>query len=1563
MRKGLLMIAVFLFGFAVKGVAQADGEYYLYNAESECFLSHGDSWGTRAVVDKYGSPVLWTSTEGSLKFLDNNLCLFETGDNFFFTDNASTGFSFEETTDGYYLKSTQSGSYAMLAEGIASKLQQILLPTTEQASAAVWQLMTKDERDELVAGYVNENYANVAKAAGLNVTAEDFLKVLATAATTDMTSSIGTARFAGSVGDWTYTEVRHQDKQPAYGTDFCELWQATGSYTQVVTGLPEGIYKVTMNGFERAASNADCVTLGELGYEISTSALIANGEQVALKSWYSGQTGGNNPNSTGEAIAKFNEGKYLNEVYTYVGVDGQLTLTVDKHAHVGNNWVLFNNFTLTRYDIPFTPIELSPSAEEIANKLDIITLRFAEDVDVNDELKAVLTSKETGDKVEGVISYDYDDYTKVLITLSAPVNTAGEYQLTIPAGAIFAVEDETKTTEELTYTYKVDPDYWNPEWVMEISSSSQSSPVELIAGRKYSFSGMYVYMTYTATEDGRLYFTNLDDHSVDLSRCDETWYNMGDLAKTDDGRSWIGVQAGQTVYMNDYGFGARLYQVSFEPGVPYETLVYTGSFPADGGQYSKSTEAPKSYEIGAVEFYFNTKVNKNEVKVYVVLPANNKKIDVTEDVTLYDGFITWGKQPAYLAVMLSDIIDDIKSENDLKAGDAIQVVLENVQDLNAAANALTDALTVNLTLAATVCTSINPDPSRGVDGIPAELSLRFDGAVSCANGKGWIVDVKSGAEQEFAIENFATEELETWSGIVHDGTLTLPEPTIELTSKKFAIRLEGLMDDAGNVISYGDEVGKFVINYAIRDDNFNYVTVDPEDATDITSMKSVKLTFAEKAYIAPDAEAPYFWAGDTEITGTMAIDPNDENSVIITWSEEVTAAGAYYPTIPSGAIYNSKFDASKEDYGLADGASYNPYISLEYYIPADVSATTVASITPASYAETYEPINSLPAEVVIEFNGNVKEVVNAYGERPMWSIRGTDVPEDATPLEAKLVDNKVVVTIPADVISAISFGEFAITVNAIGEDGKPIGTADDPYAENITFTYYVYKTLQLVESTPADGETVKELSTITMTFDAPIATVEPSMYDSPAVFDLEWNKVADLDYTFSGNQVTFTLVDTVVTTAGEYLIYIPAETVCDESWTSNNEINLYVTVGEVAPAELAIVSATPENGSTVEALTTVEVKLNKEVGYLDKTMLIGDNGEDAHGAVLTQSADDPTVYTLDFTYDGLYENVELKKGVTYTMTLTSWASEEACNYGQGKSETVTLTYVGNSEGFKYSAITLESITPTEDFVISDKSQNKFVVKFSGPVELVKSLTYINMGQGATQEFESIVANDGQTEYTLTIAEDVLDAIRGTVSIVFAANDLDGLRVQGNNGEGEYSTFAYYFTTSIGVPALTVTPDASVEQAALNTISIGCAEGLVPSWTGGSITLTDANGNSIALNEPEAVVADGSNAWATPTEWTVTLKEELTLVGTYTLTIPAGYFNIGSTQGQVLGSRETVVVFNITAAAQGINSVVVDHEVTVYNVAGVLIANGKASEVLKNLTKGLYIVNGKKYIVK
>jgi len=560
-------------------------------------------------------------------------------------------------------------------------------------------------------------------------------------------------------------------------------------------------------------------------------------------------------------------------------------------------------------------------------------------------------------------------------------------------------------------------------------------------------------------------------------------------------------------------------------------------------------------------------------------------------------------------------------------------------------------------------------------------------------------------------------------------------------------------------------------------------------------------------------------------------------------------------------------------------------------------------------------------------------------------------------------------------VASMSYGSYVITVNAIGEDGKPIGYALDSwgdlnqFADYISFSYQVQKLLKVTETVPADNSIVKELSTVTLTFSEELEEYD-RWSDTPCLLNAnDDSKVADFTYTISGNQLTLTLAEPV-TAAGSYAVYIPDGAVGSVSGLYNDaEIYVFVDVDpnyvdEPVVEDLAIVSATPENGATVANLTTVELKLNKEVGYLYPLMLIpADGGDDAAQASLIKSETNPATYTLDFTIGGfLADGATLRKGVTYTMTLEAYASEEAANNG-GACETVTLTYVGDAEAFQYSDVTFESITPAEGFVITDKSQNKFTVKFSGAVEMVEDLTFINMGQGATEKFASIEANADKTEYTLTIAESLLATLRNEVYIIFAANDLEGKRVQGNNGEEEYSCFAISFKTVIGVPDLTVTPDAAAEQASLATISISCAEGLIPSWTAGNITLTDANGNSIALNDPEAVVAEGADEWATPTEWTVALQEELATIGSYTLTIPAGYFNIGSTQGQVMGSKETVVVFNITEKAQGIKGVTVDAEVVVYNVAGVAVANGKASEVLKNLNKGIYIVNGKKFVVK
>ena len=73
--------------------------------------------------------------------------------------------------------------------------------------------------------------------------------------------------------------------------------------------------------------------------------MAANGEQVRFANWFDAvERNGNNynPNSPSEAIAKFADGKYLNELYVYVGDDGKLDITINKSNYMWDCWVLFN---------------------------------------------------------------------------------------------------------------------------------------------------------------------------------------------------------------------------------------------------------------------------------------------------------------------------------------------------------------------------------------------------------------------------------------------------------------------------------------------------------------------------------------------------------------------------------------------------------------------------------------------------------------------------------------------------------------------------------------------------------------------------------------------------------------------------------------------------------------------------------------------------------------------------------------------------------------------------------------------------------------------------------------------------------------------------------------------------------------------------------------------------------------------------------------------------------------------------------------------------------------------
>ena len=347
MKKKLLMLAAWaLLGTSTAMAQVADGDYYLYDTATKSYLSRGSAWGTKAVTNKVcGIWLTWNATEGTITFKDNNLRLFKTNDNFVYTDNTSnsTGWTLTAADGGYTIRYGAEGKFLGHGDGSLD------IELKDNANdAIVWQFLTADEYKSMLKAQTGETYKNIIDSCGFTFGAEEFLEqVSKTFINKDMTERVPTATFTGSKGTWTWNQERSQDGQPAYGNGFAEFYQATGSFHQTIT-VPSGLYRVKISGFERTTENDKCTTMGDAGYEPVTATFEANASAVPLASWYSGQTGGNNPNSTGEAVAKFNEGKYMNELYTYVGKDEQLTLRVNIPSHVGGRWVLINNVVLTQ---------------------------------------------------------------------------------------------------------------------------------------------------------------------------------------------------------------------------------------------------------------------------------------------------------------------------------------------------------------------------------------------------------------------------------------------------------------------------------------------------------------------------------------------------------------------------------------------------------------------------------------------------------------------------------------------------------------------------------------------------------------------------------------------------------------------------------------------------------------------------------------------------------------------------------------------------------------------------------------------------------------------------------------------------------------------------------------------------------------------------------------------------------------------------------------------------------------------------------------------------------------
>lgn len=343
------------FNLQAQQTPEAGKTYYLYNYTSEVFLSRGNNWAAQAKMDDHGIPFVLEDAGSEtyyIKFLDGR---YLGDDGFLYTDMDTK-------------ESGRTRKYKLILDDAESKIYKIqntnnskyvenwygnaVGDATENRLNYLWQFYSEDDRNNKIKVGGDYNIKNVIEAAGLSVETNNFEALLNSGdyALKDMTGKIGTAKFNGSRGNWVWTRGGDNCNEAVYGADFCEFYEnQVGTLSQTITGLKEGIYKVEVQGFERPRFPNESQAIADAGNEFRTAYLQANNEKVFLKSWIEEKGEGHDPNNVGQAVAKFNEGKYVNKLYVYVPESGTMDLKFVVPSGTGGHWVILNNFTLTYY--------------------------------------------------------------------------------------------------------------------------------------------------------------------------------------------------------------------------------------------------------------------------------------------------------------------------------------------------------------------------------------------------------------------------------------------------------------------------------------------------------------------------------------------------------------------------------------------------------------------------------------------------------------------------------------------------------------------------------------------------------------------------------------------------------------------------------------------------------------------------------------------------------------------------------------------------------------------------------------------------------------------------------------------------------------------------------------------------------------------------------------------------------------------------------------------------------------------------------------------------------------
>lgn len=325
--------------FTLKTPAVYDGTFFLRN-EAEQYLSRGADWGTRAIVDDWGLPiVVATDNEGNstLKFADTGIYLYNSGWDAWCDSsdpaNNNAKWTFTLADGQYRLSSSEqlgkfvkkdSGSEKIWTDGDASVATNWTLELPNEHPAKMDALRTAmTTLSSQVDGLTSKNYL--------------------TNNPTSVTEQ--------------YQRIISENPAPA-------------AFSESIKVYP-GIYKFSIAAFHRMGQNDATFSLHTDGADCPPMYAFFGDAKVQLKSvfdesrssaytndWQNYENGSNYPNGVNAALIAFQEGKYQNTIWVRVNEETTIDYGIQYQGKstADGRWTIWapDGIEITRYYDPKT---------------------------------------------------------------------------------------------------------------------------------------------------------------------------------------------------------------------------------------------------------------------------------------------------------------------------------------------------------------------------------------------------------------------------------------------------------------------------------------------------------------------------------------------------------------------------------------------------------------------------------------------------------------------------------------------------------------------------------------------------------------------------------------------------------------------------------------------------------------------------------------------------------------------------------------------------------------------------------------------------------------------------------------------------------------------------------------------------------------------------------------------------------------------------------------------------------------------------------------------------------